>query len=322
VTATARTNTAKAKRLPRGFGLPISAWLVVGFAVVIGAFATTSIVAVRGTRQATADLATMQRQFEPLAHTVRELGDAMAALLAAADSNPVVAHHRGGRGGQAALKDLKKAAATTIDCQPLKKGRALNEFVTNEFKRQKRRITSDALALLIEAVGTDLADLASAAHQLSSDAQSDPIDAQVVGQYFRGVAELSGYQVADAVMLGHPAEVLQRLRQAQIAADGARTGPAIVAAVAGSVRQLIALSASTPGLSDADLARQVGVPPWKLRTLRAQLRRWKPAQLAQAVTILADLDARVKGGLREGEQLDAAQKLHALERDLISLSVE
>ena len=250
------------------------------------------------------------------------LGDAMAALLAAADSNPVVAHHRGGRGGQAALKDLKKAAATTIDCQPLKKGRALNEFVTNEFKRQKRRITSDALALLIEAVGTDLADLASAAHQLSSDAQSDPIDAQVVGQYFRGVAELSGYQVADAVMLGHPAEVLQRLRQAQIAADGARTGPAIVAAVAGSVRQLIALSASTPGLSDADLARQVGVPPWKLRTLRAQLRRWKPAQHAQAVTILADLDARVKGGLREGEQLDAAQKLHALERDLISLSVE
>ncbi len=148
------------------------------------------------------------------------LGDAMAALLAAADSNPVVAHHRGGRGGQAALKDLKTAAATTIDCQPLKKGRALNEFVTNEFKRQKRRITSDALALLIEAVGTDLADLASAAHQLSSDAQSDPIDAQVVGQYFRGVAELSGYQVADAVMLGHPAEVLQRLRQAQIAADG------------------------------------------------------------------------------------------------------
>ena len=250
------------------------------------------------------------------------LGDAVDSLVLAAENNPVVAHHRGGRGGQAALRDLKKAAATTIDCQPLKKGRALNEFVTNEFKRQRRRITSDALTLLIEAVGTDLADLASAAHQLTSDAESDPIDAQVVGQYFRGVAELSGYQVADAVMLGHPAEVLQRLRQAQIAADGARTGPAIVAAVAGSVRQLIALSASTPGLSDTDLARQVGVPPWKLRTLRAQLRRWKPAQLATAVTVLADLDARVKGGLREGEQLDAAQKLHALERDLIALSVE
>lgn len=250
------------------------------------------------------------------------LGDAVDALVVAADSNPVVAHHRAGRGGQAALKDLKKAADTTIDCQPLKKGRALNDFVTAEFKRHKRRITSDALALLLEAVGADLADLASAAHQLASDAATDPIDAQVVGQYFRGVAALSGYQVADAVMLGRPAEVLQRLRQAQIAADGARTGPAIVAAVAGSVRQLIALSATAPGMSDADIARHIGVPPWKLRTLRSQARRWKPAQLAQAVTLLADLDARVKGGLREGEQLDAAQKLHALERDLIALALD
>jgi DNA polymerase III subunit delta len=250
------------------------------------------------------------------------IGDALDALLAAADTSPVIAHHRAGRAGQATLKELKRAADTTIDCQPLKKGRALSDFVTAEFKRHKRRITSDALALLIEAVGTDLADLSSAAHQLAADAQTDPIDANVVGQYFRGVAELSGYQVADAVMLGRPAEVLQRLRQAQIAADGARTGPAIVAAVAGSVRQLIALSACPPGMSDAEVARQVGAPPWKVRTLRAQSRRWQPAQLAHAITLLADLDARVKGGLREGEQLDAAQKLHALERDLIALAVD
>ena len=250
------------------------------------------------------------------------IGDAIDALIDTASHSPVIAHHRAGRTGQAGLKQLKKSADTTIECQPLKKGRALTDFVSGEFRRYRRRITSDALALLIEAVGTDLADLSSAAHQLSSDSDQDPIDAEVVGRYFRGVAELSGYQVADAVMLGHPTEVLQRLRQAQIAADGARTGPAIVAAVAGSVRQLIALSACPPGMSDAEVARQVGAPPWKLRILRSQSRRWRPAQLAQAVTLLAALDARVKGGLREGEQLDAAQKLHALERDLISLAVD
>ena len=60
--------------------MPISAWLVVGFVLVIGAFATTSVVAVRSTRHATADLATMQRQFEPLARSVRDLGDSMAAF--------------------------------------------------------------------------------------------------------------------------------------------------------------------------------------------------------------------------------------------------
>jgi DNA polymerase-3 subunit delta len=250
------------------------------------------------------------------------LGDAVDALLEAAAHSPVIAHHRAGRAGQTVLKQLKKAADTTIDCQPLKKGRALNEFVSSEFRRHKRRINSDALSLLVEAVGTDLADLSSAAHQLASDSDIDPIDAEVVGRYFRGVAELSGYQVADAVMLGHPTEVLQRLRQAQIAADGARTGPAIVAAVAGSVRQLIALSACPPGMTEAEVARQVSAPPWKVRILRSQARRWKPAQLAQAVVLLADLDARVKGGLREGEQLDAAQKIHAMERDLISLAVD
>lgn len=250
------------------------------------------------------------------------MGEATADLVAAAADSPVVAHHRAGRAGQAGLKALKKAAESTVDCQPVKKGRALNDFVTGEFRRYRRRITSDALALLIEAVGTDLADLSGAAHQLCSDSDSDPLDAALVGRYFRGVAELSGYQVADAVMLGHPSEVLHRLRQAQIAADGARTGPAIVAAVAGSVRQLIALSACPPGMSESDVARQVGAPPWKIRQLRAQARRWKPAQLAETVTLLADLDARVKGGLRDGEQLDAAQKLHALERDLIALSVD
>jgi len=77
VTGPAGTKASRKNR-PRGFGLPISAWLVIGFAVVIGAFASTSIVAVRGTRHATADLAKMQRQFEPLARTVRELGDSMA----------------------------------------------------------------------------------------------------------------------------------------------------------------------------------------------------------------------------------------------------
>lgn len=250
------------------------------------------------------------------------VGDNLDALIAAGDGSLVVAHHRSGRAAPAALKALKKAAETVLDAQPLKKGRPLSDFVTTEFKRNKRRITSDGLQLLIEAVGTDLADLSSAAHQLSSDSDANPIDATVVGRYFRGVAELSGYQVADAVMLGRPREVLQRLRQAQIAADGARTGPAIVAAVAGSVRQLIALSACPPGMTDDAVARQIGAPPWKVRQLKPLLRRWQQAQLAAAVTLLADLDARVKGGLREGEQLDAAQKLHALERDLIALAVD
>jgi len=61
-------------------GLPIGIWLVLGFALVIVAFAAASVVALRSTRNATVDLAHMQRQFEPLSRSVRDLGDGLATF--------------------------------------------------------------------------------------------------------------------------------------------------------------------------------------------------------------------------------------------------
>ena len=53
---------------------------MLGFALVIGAFATTGVLALRSTRNATASLAKVQQQFEPLARSVRDLGDGMATF--------------------------------------------------------------------------------------------------------------------------------------------------------------------------------------------------------------------------------------------------
>ena len=61
-------------------GLPIAAWLVLAFAFVIGAFAVATGIALRSTSEATAGLATMQQEFEPLSHSVRDLGDGLAAF--------------------------------------------------------------------------------------------------------------------------------------------------------------------------------------------------------------------------------------------------
>jgi diguanylate cyclase (GGDEF)-like protein len=63
-----------------GAGLPITAWLVLGFVFVIGAFVTSNIVTQRSARLATADVALAQEQFEPLARHARELGAAAAAF--------------------------------------------------------------------------------------------------------------------------------------------------------------------------------------------------------------------------------------------------
>ena len=64
----------------RRISLPIGVWLVLGFALVIGAFAAASVVSLRSTRNATADLARMQQQFEPLSRSVRDLGDGLATF--------------------------------------------------------------------------------------------------------------------------------------------------------------------------------------------------------------------------------------------------
>jgi hypothetical protein len=53
---------------------------VLGFAFVIGAFAFTSVRALRDARLAMTDVARTQQQFEPLAQSVRELRDSAAAF--------------------------------------------------------------------------------------------------------------------------------------------------------------------------------------------------------------------------------------------------
>jgi DNA polymerase III delta subunit len=73
-------------------------------------------------------------------------------------------------------------------------------------------------------------------------------------------------------------------------------------------------------MSDRDLAGHAKVPPWKIRQLNQQLRRWTQRDLAEAILVLGDLDAAMKGGLREGEQLEPAQKGLAIETAVVSLS--
>jgi diguanylate cyclase (GGDEF)-like protein len=71
-----RQEPAKRPGPPRfSWRLPISVWLVVGFALVIAAIATGSFKALRSTRAATGDVARMQQEFEPLTRTARDLGD-------------------------------------------------------------------------------------------------------------------------------------------------------------------------------------------------------------------------------------------------------
>ena len=90
-------------------------------------------------------------------------------------------------------------------------------------------------------------------------------------QYFGGRAEAKSFAVADAAFWGRRTEALEELRWAL---DGGTAAVLVTSAFAGGARGVARYRSAPRGMREADLAREVGVPPWKLRTIRDQSRGW------------------------------------------------
>jgi DNA polymerase-3 subunit delta len=198
-----------------------------------------------------------------------------------------------------------------VSCAAVKRGRATREFLEREAALAGRRITHDGSDALAMALGPDIALLVGALEQLMVDVPEGPIDASVVTTTFSGVAEVSGFQLADAVWEGNALLALQRLRWGLTSQTV--TGAGAVGSLAAGLRAMVKVAGAPRGIPEAEVARLAGVPPFKVRSLRAAAAQWDPAQLADAVVHLAEVDAQTKGGLRPGESLEPAQKVRALE---------
>jgi DNA polymerase-3 subunit delta len=247
---------------------------------------------------------------DALAKTLREV------IADLPDNVYLVLTHPGGVKGKALLDALKASGAEVVDCQPVKKGKATMEFLSREFAAHKRKVTSPALAALYESVGHDLGLLAGAVSQLVSDVDANPVEVDDVHDYFAGVADVSGFTIADAVWDRKQVEALRTMRQAMLTSDAGRVGPMTVSSLASGLRSLVRVGGMPPGASQALVAKEAGVPPWKVEALRRQWSKWSGDQrrLAAAVVALADADGAMKGGVLEGSSLDPEQKLLALER--------
>ena len=225
----------------------------------------------------------------------------------------VLIHPAGNAANKAIVEKAKAAGAKVYDCAPLKGAKAYREFVTREFTAHRRKATPDAIEALIDSIGTDAAMLAGAVTQLASDVDETPLTAAHVHEYFTGVAEVSGFSISDAAWSRREVDVRRLVRQlATISGSG--SGPMTVAALATGVRTLIKVGGLT-GASDAAIAREAGIPDWKVRQLRDQWARWGSDQrrLAASVVALADADGAMKGGVEIDSALDNEQKLYALE---------
>ena len=215
----------------------------------------------------------------------------------------LVVTHAGGAKGKALLASLTGNGARVIECPKITRVAERMDFVRGEFRAAGRAIDDGGVRALIDALGSDLREIASASAQLAADT-TGVIGQSEVARYYRGRAEASGFSVADRAVEGRLSEALELLRWALAVG----VAPVLISSgLAQGVRLLGRVAAAPKGRGSAELAAEVGAPPWKIDRVRHQLRGWEPDGIARALSAVAEADAQVKGeGTSPGYALEVA----------------
>ncbi len=233
----------------------------------------------------------------------KDVAEELAAFAASpAPEVVLVLTHAGGAKGKALLATLTGHGARLIECPKITRFAERMDFARAEFRRAGRRIDEGGLRALLDAVGSDLREIAAACDQLAADTAGG-IDQSVVAMYYRGRAEATGFTVADRAVEGRLGDALEQLRWAL----STGVSPVLItSALAQGVRLLGRVGSAPRGQNAAALAAEVGAPPWKIDRVRQQLRGWTPDGVAGALRAVAEADAQVKG--------EASSPGYALER--------
>lgn len=230
---------------------------------------------------------------------VRDLGEVAGAVadevrsLAAdvPDEIVLVLVHHGGVKGKALVDGARRAGAAVVECKQVKWDSDKVAFVQGEFRAAGRRIANPAAVALVDALGSDLRELATACSQLIADT-SGAVDAAVVERYHSGRVEATGFKVADAAVEGRYEDALRLLRHA--VATGVDPVP-INAAFAAGLRILAKVAGAPRSARPDDVARDLGLAPFQVRKARGQLGGWSPDGVAAAILAVARADEQIKG---------------------------
>ncbi|MGZ4625098.1 MAG: DNA polymerase III subunit delta [Kineosporiaceae bacterium] len=240
------------------------------------------------------------------------VADASAYLAAPAQDVCLVLRYGGGQRAKGLLDQARRAGAPEVVCAAVTRDDEKLDFVAGEFRRAGRSASPQAMRALVDAVGSDLRELAAACRQLAEDAAVGPgdgrIEADVVELWFGGRVEVTGFRVADAAVAGRAEQALSLLRHAL--ATGVDPVP-LVAAIAAKVRALAKVQTASRGPSSA-IAAELGMAPWQVDRARRELSGWTDEGLGHAIRALAEADAEVKGGGRD--------PVYAVERAVLTIA--
>ncbi|MCT1369770.1 DNA polymerase III subunit delta [Corynebacterium mucifaciens] len=211
-------------------------------------------------------------------------------LKACVDPAPgitLVIEHTGG-GRQKAMVAKFSKAAEVHKADPLKDNER-RSWLMEEFRRHGVRPTPDVAAAVLESVGSDLRELASAVSQLVSDTEGE-LTVESVRAYYVGVAEVAGFDIADQAVAGRADRALASTRRALQLGTSPVSISAALARKVGDIAKLHGVRGNPD-----QLARTVGMHPYVAKKTMQVARQWSGDAVSHAVIIVADLDAEVKG---------------------------
>jgi len=225
--------------------------------------------------------------------------DSSALITAAAADLPpgtvmIVVHSGGGR-AKALADELRKLGAVVHPCARITKAGERADFVRAEFRSHQIDADDDVVTAIIDAVGSDLRELAAACSQLVADT-GGAVDVSAVRRYYSGRAEVKGFDIADKAVMGDIAGAVEALRWAMI-----RGEPRVV--LADALAEAIHTIARVGPLSGDPyrMAAELGMPPWRVQKAQRQARGWSTESVAAAMRLVATLNADVKGAAADAD---------------------
>ncbi|QUR69851.1 DNA polymerase III subunit delta [Mycobacterium spongiae] len=225
--------------------------------------------------------------------------DAAAMIASAAADIPagtllVVVHSGGGR-AKALANELRSLGAVVHLCARITKFGERADFVRGEFRSLGATVDQETVTAMLDAVGSDVRELASACSQLVADTAGD-VDAAAVRRYHSGKAEVKGFDIADKAVAGDVQGAAEALRWAMM-----RGEPRVV--LADALAEAVHTIGRVGPLSGDPyrLASQLGMPPWRVQKAQKQARRWSRDTVATAMRLVAALNANVKGAAADAD---------------------
>ena len=245
-----------------------------------------------------------------------EAGKDAAALIASAASDLppgtvlAVVHSGGGR-AKALVGQLSDLGAQTHACPKITKAGERAAFVRAEFRTLKIKADDETVEAMLDAVGSDIRELAAACSQLVADTDGQ-VDANAVRRYHSGKAEVTGFDIADKAVVGDIAGSAEALRWAML-----RGVPHVL--VADALAEAVHAIARIGPLSGDPyrLAGELGMPGWRIKKAKDQSRRWSRNSVATAIRLVAALNADVKGAAADPDYAleNAVRKVAQLAAD-------